>query len=211
MNYVELIAMRKARYGDGFPADLTHVFIVRPEQVKYGLGSEQPCIGFERWHDAYRTLEIFQPPTKFYVLVVAEDGEAVNRAWLDGLASDVWFRERCLVHRIRQGGVLQVVQSRYSAHRQYPERAYGAKCADEAFERWHKFEPMPQHNHVQELDALSKDAVLPPKPQETSPYSTGWTAQAPLPPQATYDFDRPRRQEAAGGLAIGGGDDDNWK
>jgi hypothetical protein len=200
-NYADLTAMRKARYGDNFPTDLSRVFIVRPEHVKFGLGSEQPCVGFDGWRPEYRTLEIFQPPRQFYVLINAEDGAAINRAWLDGLASDVWLRERCSVVRIERGGVLSVLQSRYSAQRQYPAQAYGARLADEAFERWHKFQPMSQHGHHELLAALTKDAVPQPVPQVVSGgYGVGWTSHQPMPPQPTYDWTQ-GRSEAAGGLA----------
>jgi hypothetical protein len=200
-NFDELAARWKARYGGKFPLDLTHFFIVRSPHVQFGLGSEQPVIGIDRWHSEYRTLGMFQPPTKFWVLVNAEDGSQINRAWLSSIAADVWLRERCMVARITHG-LLSVFQSRYSAHRQYPPQAFGKALADDTFERQFKFEPMPLHSHHELLVALAKDAVPPEVPQIMSSYSTGWTATAPLPPQAGWiDDSTSRRQEAAGGLA----------
>ena len=211
-NFDDLFARRKSQGLQDYPFDLSHVFLTRPEHLKFALGSEQPCITFDRWRDEYHLLEIFQKPERFYVLVVAEDGHQINRPWLDSLASDIWLRERCLVHRIPRGNPLTIYQSRYSAHRQYRAQAYGARLADETFERWHKFEPMPLHSHHDLLAALSKDAVPIAKPQEIGPYSTGWTAQASLPPQAGWiDDGCPQRSEGAGGLCTGGDDTDNWK
>ena len=200
-NLDELAAMRKARYGDRFPADLMHVFIVRPPHVQYGLGSEQPVIGFDRWRDEYRLLGMFQPPTKFYVIVNAEDGPDVNSEWLTSIASDIWLRERCLVARIERCGVLGVFQLRYSAQRQYRAQAYGARLADDTFERQFNFEPMPLHSHHDLLAALSKDAVQTAMPS-TVYESTGWTAPQPIPPQTGY-LDSPRKEESAGGLVTG--------
>jgi len=211
-NFAELDAIRKARYGDGFPLDLVNVFLTRPEHLQYGLGSEQPCIAFDRWHQEYRGLEMFQPPRQFWVLVNAEDGSQVNRPWLESIAADDWLRERCLVLRIGRGGVLAVFKARYSAHWQYPPLYYGTRLADETFERWHQFEPMPLHHHTKMLDALTEDAVLPAMPLPATDYSSGWTAPQPMPPQASYDADVPRRSEGAGGLAgTGFTDEPDWK
>jgi hypothetical protein len=201
-NLAELTARRQARGLENYPLNMTQVFIVRPEHVKYGLGSEQPCIGFNAWHPEYRMLEIFQTPVKFWVLVNAEDGAAVNRSWLDSIAADIWLYERCKVLRIEHGCVLSVFQARFGTHRRYPGQAYGARLADDTFEGQFNFEPMPLRSHVQELDALSKDAVPTAVPVAYSGYGNGWTAQQPMPPQASlWDDPRPQRSEGAGGLA----------
>ena len=199
-NLAELAARRRA-HGLTTPLDLTHVFLTRPDHVKYGLGSEQPVIGFDHYRDEYRALGIFQPPTKFYVLVNAEDGSDVNSEWLASIASDIWLRERCLVHRITMGGALGVFQSRYGDQKRYPVRTYGAGLADQTFEQTFKFVPCPQSNQVELLSELTKDV-----PPANGGYSQmpdpRWTSPQPMPPAQGY-LDSPRKEESAGGLVTG--------
>jgi hypothetical protein len=189
--------------------DTTNVFIVRPESVKYGLGSEQPCIGFDIWHDEYRLLDMFQKPSKFWILVNAEDGSAVNRRWLESIAADIWLYERCSVLRIEHGGVLSVLQARYDTQHRYPWQSCGSKLADEIFETVFNFVQCPQPNHHELLAALTKDATNTTVPiMDNQEWGAGWSANEPLPPRARYD-DRPRNNEGAGGL-VGMDDGTNY-
>jgi len=190
--------------------DMPHVFLCRPEHLKFALGSEQPCASFDSWRDEYRGLELFAPPRKFYVIVDAHDGAAVNRAWLQSIAADIWLRERCLIHRVDRGGVLHVFQTRFGCQRDYPAQAYSAGLADSSFQQFVTFHPCPRADHYDVIEAFTRDVKPPDVPQSGGIGSgVGWN----MPPQARMgDYDRPSRiEESAGGLSGVGNPNDNWK
>jgi hypothetical protein len=184
-------------------ADMSHVFLVRPEHLKYGLGGEQPVIAFARWYVAYSQLEIIQAPVQFYVVIHGEDGHAVNRAWLSSIAKDTAMMQRCIVTRIEHGNLVPVFRARYDAQSPRPANSYGARLADEEFQRMTKFVPLPQDRDA--LDKLAADA----KPIDVPQLHPA--DKFPKPPQAGEQRPPtigPRR--CAGGFIIdANADDDN--
>ncbi len=197
------LAKRTKRYDVGDQFKPSTVFLTTSAFMEYGLGSNQPVIAFNEWKPEYRSLDIFKSPVKFYVIVVGEQGEAINRRWLDSIAADNWLRARCLVHRIAGGNPLTVFQWRMGNQQQYPPSAYGGKTADEVFERSLKFTELPQHNHVQMLDGLAKNT----KPADLPRDISGGFPMAISPNidrAEVWGYPQPDVSETAGGLATGG-------
>lgn len=193
------LAKRTSRYDVGGQFKPSTVFLTTLEYLDYGLGSLQPVIGFNEWRPESRALEIFKSPKKFWVIVVADQDEEINRRWLDSIAADNWIRSRCLVHRVERGNPLSVFQSRMG-DQQYLAR-HGETYADEAFERSLHFAELPTHNHTRVLDGLTKttDPEL-----SFVPPSFPITVSPTIDRAEIWGYDQPNVSETAGGLATGG-------
>jgi hypothetical protein len=130
-----------------------------------------------------------------------------NKIFLYSLCQDIWIREKCVVIRSTVFDAvrarwqwLQQCLSRFSNHPWNYERECAA-IEDANFEREHKFIPIPQPNHVRELEALL--APLP-EPERMSPfdgsigdpYGGGYRTfpdGSPMPPQqGSNDVPAPR-------------------
>ena len=170
-NYDALVEYWRFRGRNDFKPDVSRFFLVNgAANVAFATGSEQLAYGIDSWHRDYRKLEVFQKAERIWVLLdAAED----NRAFLLSIAGDIWIYERCMVVRIERGSLLHVFQSRIGWHRTYPPQAYGVAVADKAFEESNRFIPVPQPNHVRELDALLEPPKPPDVPQVIGGYGYG--------------------------------------
>jgi hypothetical protein len=139
--------------------DPNYLFLVRPDYLEFAAGSEQPCAALAHWYPEYRTMELFAPPKKFLVLVVAKDG-ALNREWLASIAADDWLRARCRVYRVTQENPLEVFRERFGSYRTYPASYYGAHLAEQSFQSAHHFQPLPEPDS-EDFAVLVRDMVLP--------------------------------------------------
>jgi hypothetical protein len=167
-NYDALVEYWRVRGQNDFRPDVSRFFLVNgAANVAFATGSEQFAYGIDSWHRDYRKLEVFQKAERIWVLLdAAED----NRAFLVSVAGDIWIHERCMVVRIERGSLLHVFQSRFGWHRTYPPQTYGVAVADKAFEESNRFIPMPQPNHVRELDALLEPPKASDVPQAIGGY-----------------------------------------
>ena len=154
---------------DSIPAGTKAFFLVNGDQnAILAHNCSQIAVGIERWHPSYASLPAFRDVDKLWVTLNSDDD---NRAFLLSIVEDIWVRERCAVSRgdsliglVRWTWVQTVCKSRMMIERSLHREWWSSDTKQ--FEAIHNFQPMPQPNHVRELEAL---LAPPPEPEKPSP------------------------------------------
>lgn len=131
----------------------------------------QIAVGVERWDPSYASLPAFRDADRFWVVLNSSED---NRAFLLSIVDDIQIRERCAVSVDATHGDLNQVQVICKRRLLWERARHSAPIVDPAFrladwsdfEKAYGFQPMPQPNHVRELEAL---LAPPPEPERVSP------------------------------------------
>ncbi|MGA7640067.1 MAG: hypothetical protein WCB00_24255 [Candidatus Acidiferrales bacterium] len=152
----------------------TQIFVVNaanPLNLQYASNNGQHCVALTRWHEDYRRLAVFKDAKHIWVVLDANDDNAV---FLGSLVNDIWIREKCLVARV--DSVLDVTKYKTTNHKMFAE----------TFETVFHFQPLPSPNHVElirkllEKPPVSKFAQLQPSFGGVVPWQTsGGSGYAP--------------------------------
>ena len=125
----------------------TQMFVVNaanPLNLQYASNNGQHCVALTRWHEDYRRLAVFKDAKHIWVVLDANDDNAV---FLGSLVNDIWIREKCLVARV--DSVLDVTKYKTTNHKMFVG----------TFEHVFKFVACPQPNHTAVIAKLLEKPV----------------------------------------------------
>jgi len=162
-NSIELGQYWALRGRPGFEPDMKQFFLVNGQKnTEFATGSAQLCVGLDEWHESYYNLDVFRHAERVWIILVPSED---NRKFLLSLIRDIRIREKCLVVRptLTSNPVLHICQGAY--HAIHGVSQWGASAAWAQFEQSYGFRPLPQPNHVREIESLLEPPLQPDRPQ----------------------------------------------